>query len=78
MSILQNLREAVETGGVLASLSKQTLEINDQYVRGELSREEYEYLLKEIRDVKSQQDLAQDEIACRWICAAIDVLLAAV
>lgn len=78
MSIEQSLREAVQLGGALASLSQQALEINDQYVKGELNREEYEYLLKEIRDVKAQQDLAQDEVACRWICAAIDVLLAAV
>ena len=39
-------------------------------------KEEYEFLLQEIASIRAQQDLASDEIACRWIVAAAEALIA--
>jgi phage tail tape-measure protein len=75
MSILNDLREQAGLGGPTASLANELLVIRDNYERGELSKEEYDYLLTEIASVRAQQELASDEIACRWIVAVAGVLM---
>jgi hypothetical protein len=52
------------------------LVIRENFEQGQLSREEYDYLLQEIASVRAQQELASDEIACRWIAAAAQALIA--
>ena len=76
MSILNDLREQAGLGGPAASLANELLVIRENFEHGELSREEYDYLLQEIASVRAQQELASDEIACRWIAAAAQVLIA--
>jgi phage tail tape-measure protein len=78
MSILNELREQAGLGGPAASLANELLVIHENYANGELSSEEYAYLLQEIADIRAQQELASDEIACRWIVAAAKVLISAV
>lgn len=78
MSIMNELREQAGLGGPAASLANELLVIRDNYERGELTTEEYQYLLQEIADIKAQQELASDEIACRWIVAAAMALASAV
>ncbi len=77
MSILNELREQAGLGGPAASLANELLVIHENYAEGQLSSEEYAYLLQEIADIRAQQELASDEIACRWIVAAAQVLIAA-
>jgi hypothetical protein len=76
MSILNDLREHAGFAGPAAALANELLVIRDNYERGELSREEYDYLLQEIASVRAQQELASDEIACRWIADAAQALIA--
>jgi hypothetical protein len=76
MSILNDLREQAGLGGPAASLANELLVIRENFEQGQLSREEYDYLLSEIASVRAQQELASDEIACRWIAAAAQALLA--
>jgi hypothetical protein len=75
MSILNDLREHAGLGGPAASLANELLVIHENYANGELTSEEYGFLLQEIADIRAQQELASDEIACRWIVAAAQVLI---
>jgi hypothetical protein len=54
------------------------LVIRDNFEKGELSQEEYQFLLNEIADIRAQQELANDEIACRWIAEVAKGLAAVV
>lgn len=76
MSILNELREQAGLGGPAASLANEMLVIHENYAQGQLTSEEYAFLLQEIADIRAQQELASDEIACRWIVAAASALLA--
>jgi hypothetical protein len=75
MSILNDLREQAGLGGPAASLANELLVIHENYAQGELTSEEYGFLLQEIADIRAQQELASDEIAYRWIVAAAQVLI---
>ena len=75
--MLEQLREAAGMGGPAAALANELLVIRDNYEQGQLSKEEYEYLVNEIADIRAQQELATDEVACRWIVAAAQALLSA-
>jgi hypothetical protein len=76
--ILEQLREVAGQGGPAAQLANELLVLTDQRATGELSQEEFDYLVREIADIRAQQDLANDEIACRWIVAAALAVLSAV
>lgn len=76
MEVLDQLREQAGLGGVTAPLANEMMVIRENYESGHLSREEYEYLIQEIADVRAQDELASDEVACRWIVAAANALLA--
>ena len=76
--MLNELREAAGLGGPVAALANELLVIRENYETGQLSREEYEFLLSEIASVRAQQELATDEIACRWIVAAATTMLSLV
>lgn len=78
MSILNELREQAGLGGPAASLANELLVIHENYANGELTSEEYSYLLQEIAEIRAQQELASDEIACRWIVAAAQGLAAVI
>ena len=75
--MLDQLREVAGQGGPASALAKELLTIREQYEQGQLSSEEYQYLVNEIADIRAQQELATDEIACRWIVAAAKVLISA-
>lgn len=78
MSVLDGLREQAGLGGPAAALANELLVIRENYEQGKLTTEEYNYLLQEIAQIRAQQELATDEIACRWIVAAAEALMAAV
>lgn len=77
MSVLNELREHAGLGGPAASLANEILVIHENYAQGQLTSEEYAFLLQEIADIRAQQELASDEIACRWIVAAAQALISA-
>ena len=76
MSVLESLREQAGIGGPAAQLANELLVIRDNYEQGQLTTEEYNYLLQEIAQIRAQQELATDEVACRWIVAAAEALMA--
>jgi len=73
--MLEQLREAAGMGGPAAALANELLVIRENYEQGQLSKEEYEYLVNEIAEIRAQQELATDEVACRWIVAAAKALI---
>ena len=73
--MLEQLREVAGMGGPAAALANELLVIRENYEQGQLSKEEYEYLINEIADIRAQQELATDEVACRWIVAAAKALI---
>jgi len=76
--MIDQLREAAGMGGPAGALAQELINIREQYDAGQLSREEYEFLVSEIASVRAQQELASDEIACRWIVAAATTMLSLV
>ena len=76
--ILEQLREVAGVGGPAAQLANELLVLADKKAIGELSQEEFEYLVREIADIRAQQELANDEIACRWIVAAAQAIISVV
>ena len=75
---MNSLREQAGLGGPAASLANELLVIRENFEQGQLSVDEYNYLLQEIATVRAQQELASDEIACRWIVSACEALIAVV
>jgi hypothetical protein len=78
MSVLNSLREQAGMGGPAAALANELLVIRENFEQGQLSADEYNYLIQEIATVRAQQELASDEIACRWIVSACEALIAVV
>ena len=77
--VMQDLRNlAADEGNPAQKLAAELAEIRREYAAGDLSAEDYQYLLNEIIDVRAQADLAQDEVACRWVIFAAQTLLSAV
>lgn len=76
--MLEQLREQAGLGGPAASLANEMLVIRDNYEQGSYTAEEYQFLLNEIAEIRAQQELATDEIACRYIVAAAKALASAV
>lgn len=75
MTALEALREAAQEPSKMGSLAYEMMLIVDQYNNQLMSREEFEYLVKEIAEVKAAQYLADDEKASRWIVAVASSLL---
>lgn len=78
MSLLDNLREQAGMGGPAGVLAQELINIREQYEAGQLSADEYQFLVSEIASVRAQQELASDEIACRWIVTAATTMLSLV
>ena len=71
---LESLRETAGMGGPASQLANELLVIADQKATGDLTEEEYQYLLSEIATIRAQQDLANDEIAFRYIVSMAQAL----
>lgn len=75
MSLFNELREMSGQEGPAGKLAADLIAFREDYTRGDLSRDEYEFLVGEVASVRAQQELASDEVACRWICAAAEAML---
>ena len=78
MSVMNSLREQAGLGGPAAQLANELLVIRDNYEQGQLTADEYQFLIQEIAEIRAQQELASDEIACRYIVQAAMALASAV
>ena len=73
--MLEQLREVAGTGGPAASLANELLVLHDQYQSGELSKEEYQYLVEQVAQVRAAQELSTDEQAMRFIVSAASAIM---
>jgi hypothetical protein len=76
--MLEQLREAAGMGGPAAILANELLVLTDQYQSGQLSKEEYQFLVQQIAEVRAAQELATDEQAMRYIVQAASALMTVV
>ena len=73
--MLEQLREVAGMGGPAASLANELLVLNEQYQSGQLSKEEYQFLIQQVAEVRAAQELASDEQAMRYIVQAASALI---
>jgi len=73
--MLQELREVAGLGGPASTLANELLVLREQYESGELSIEEFQFLVQQVAEVKAAQELATDEQAFRYIVSAASAIL---
>ena len=78
MSILAELKEAMNDDGIKGQLASELHDITEQYNDGILTDEEYKSLVEQIGDVHSNNDLAADEVASRWVVNITKTILSVV
>jgi hypothetical protein len=78
MSILAELKEAMQEDSIKGQLAAQLHDITEQYNNDLLTYEEYEELVRDIAEVQAANDLADDEVAQRWIINISTAILSAV
>ena len=59
-------------------LEKEIQEITEQCQLGNITEDERNYLLTEIRDIRAAQDCADNEVAFRYIVQACNIAMALV
>ena len=77
-TMIESLREQVGLNGAAAILANEILVLHDQKEQGQLTKEEYIFLMQDISLVRAQSELAGDEIASRYIIMAVVELLSMV
>ena len=77
-TMIESLREQVGLNGAAAILANEILVLHDQKEQGQLTKEEYIFLMQDIALVRAQSELAGDEIASRYIIMAVVELLSMV
>jgi hypothetical protein len=75
MSAIKVLEELRLVDPVCAGLAEEMNVIETAYAAGELSKDERNHLLTEIRDIRAAQEAAGNEIAVRHIVNAAQILL---
>lgn len=75
MNLNEFLSEIKSSDPIACQLAEEIEGILTAYTNGELSAEEKNYLLEEIRDIKAANQMAQNEIAVRYIAQACNVAI---
>jgi hypothetical protein len=78
MNLIEQLQQQAGLGGAAGVLAQDLITFYDQYSNGQMTKEEYQFLVNDIAQIRAQQDLANDEVACRWIVSAAEGLLSVV
>ena len=78
MSILNELKEAMNEPGIKGALAQQLHDITEQYNDGILTEVEFKDLVAQIGDVQANDELAGDEVTSRWVVNITKVILSAV
>jgi hypothetical protein len=76
--VLEEVRTQAGLGGPTAALANEMLVATEQYQSGEMTREEFDFLIKDIANVQAATQLANDEVACRWVIAAATTIISVV
>jgi len=72
--MLEELREVAGMGGPAAGLANELLVLREQYESEQLSKDEYQFLVQQVWEVKAAQELSSDEQAFRYIVSAAQAM----
>jgi len=72
--MIEELREVAGMGGPAAVLANELLVVRQQYESEELTKDEYQFLIQQIWEVKAAQELSSDEQAFRYIVSAAQAM----
>jgi hypothetical protein len=72
--MIEELREVAGMGGPAAGLANELLVLREQYESEQLSKDEYQFLVQQVWEVKAAQELSSDEQAFRYIVTAAQAM----
>jgi len=72
--MIEELREVAGMGGPAAGLANELLVLREQYESEQLSKDEYQFLVQQVWEVKAAQELSSDEQAFRYIVSAAQAM----
>jgi hypothetical protein len=72
--MLEELREVAGMGGPASGLANELLVLREQYESGQLTVEEFQFLVQQVAEVKAAQELSSDEQALRYIVSVASAL----
>jgi hypothetical protein len=72
--MIEELREVAGMGGPAAGLANELLVLREQYESMELTKDEYQFLVQQVWEVKAAQELSSDEQAFRYIVSAAQAM----
>ena len=72
--MIEELREVAGMGGPAAGLANELLVLRGQYESEQLSKDEYQFLVQQVWEVKAAQELSSDEQAFRYIVTAAQAM----
>jgi len=72
--MIEELREVAGLGGPAAGLANELLVLREQYESEQLSKDEYQFLVQQVWEVKAAQELSSDEQAFRYIVSAAQAM----
>ena len=72
--MLEQLREVAGLGGPAAVLANELLVLREQYESEQLNKDEYQFLVQQIWEVKAAQELSSDEQAFRYIVSVAQAM----
>lgn len=76
--ITDALNEAMGRNDVADAMLNEMKSFHEDFINGHLSKEEYDFLISEIKDIRAAQELADDEETCRMVVAAAEILMSVV
>jgi len=72
--MLEQLREVAGLGGPAAVLANELLVLREQYESEQLNKDEYQFLVQQIWEVKAAQELSSDEQSFRYIVSVAQAM----
>ena len=72
--MIEELKEVAGMGGPAAGLANELLVLREQYESEQLSKDEYQFLVQQVWEIKAAQELSSDEQAFRYIVSAAQAM----
>jgi hypothetical protein len=77
-NIISELEQQAGLSTACGELSREILVLTNQVQTGQITKQDYQYLMEQIVQVKAANSLANDEVAVRFIYQAASALVSAI
>ena len=77
-NILKELKSKMDGDSVESKIATELHDITEQYNEGILTAEEYKELLVDVEKINNANDLANDEVASRWLTNTVKLLISVI